>query len=117
MKVRWTARSLRLRITPSELEGLRRGEAVTEAMRVGAWSVRLERGAESALESDGAALLVGLSDADFNVLQMPHSEGVYLERDGFKYYVEKDFPCEHPRAVEAQEASSAETFARPPQSS
>jgi hypothetical protein len=117
MKVRWNARSLRLRITPAELAALERLEPVTERMGVGAWSVRLEVEDVTVLEAEGGEVRLGLSSHDFGRLCDPTQEGVYLERDGFKYYVEKDFPCEHPRAAAAQDAledvATGQTFPRP----
>ncbi len=121
MKVRWTENSLRLRITPAELELLRGRQAVMTIMQIGAWEVFLEGGPwESQLLTRGAQIHVHLSPADLTALLEPSAEGVYLTRDDFKYYVEKDFPCEHPRPAEVAPESAlepAQTFPRPEQSS
>lgn len=124
MKVRWNARSLRLRITPPELETLRAGEAALERMSFGAWRVRVQAGLSSTLEAIGSELRVQLSPADLGALLEPMAEGVYMTQNGFRYYIEKDFPCEHPRrpevALEPAPESALEpvqTFPRPEQSS
>ena len=121
MKVRWTDTSLRLRITPPELEALRGRQVVIAAMSIGAWEVFLEAGPwESQLLTRGSQIHVHVSMADLAALLEPSVEGVYLKRGNFRYYVEKDFPCEHPRPAEvAGEADlePAQTFPRPEQSS
>lgn len=116
MKVRWTEGGLRLRITPTELAALERGEPVGETLAVlgGGWQVTLLPNAVvSAVRGDGGgAVTFALSSADVSRLSDPESEGVYFERDGFAFYVEKDFPCVHPRASELT-APETETFAPP----
>ncbi len=112
MKVRWNACSLRLRITPGELEALRTGQSVVERLPFDAWQMTLcVQGAESHLEVAGANLEFRVSGTDFHHFLLSQVEGVYLERDGFRYYLEKDFPCEHP-GVEGPTAPE-ETFPRP----
>lgn len=113
MKVRWTATSLRLRITPTELSCLQSGATATERCELpGGWSVDLRVGEATALSSpEPGGLTLTLSAAALAELSDPTREGVYFEGDGLRYYVEKDFPCEHPRPAEAQEKT--ETFARP----
>jgi hypothetical protein len=116
MKIRWNEQALRLRITPSELELLENGQVVVERLPLGAWQMILEaRMPATNLLARGAQLHLHLSSEDFERFLEPSAEGVYFERDGFRYYVEKDFPCEHPRPAEAQEVTA--TFARPNQSS
>ena len=121
MKVRWTENSLRLRITPPELEALRHRQVVIASLSVGIWEVFLEAGPwDSQLLTRGAQIHVHLSMADLAALLEPSCEGVYLTRGDFAYYVEKDFPCEHPRPAEvALEPASegARTFPRSRQSS
>ena len=121
MKVRWTQNSLRLRITPPELEALRHRQVVVASLSVGAWEVFLEAGLwDSQLLTRGAQIHVHLSMADLAALLEPSCEGVYLTRDSFKYYVEKDFPCEHPRPAEVSlepALEATQTFPRPEQSS
>jgi hypothetical protein len=111
VKVRWNALSLRLRITPGELEALRAGQSVVERLPFDAWQMTLCVGTKSRLEVAGANLEFWLSKADLERFLLPHVEGVYLERDGFRYYLEKDFPCEHP-GVDGPTAPE-ETFPRP----
>jgi hypothetical protein len=112
MKIRWNQHSLRLRITPEELEALGRGAIVTEQLRLGAWRMNLQAGLpQSGLASSDAEMHLHLSTADFERFLEPQREGLYFEWDGFKYYVEKDFPCEHPSPPEVAEPSS--TFPRP----
>jgi hypothetical protein len=117
MKVRWTNTSLRLRITPAELELLRGRQPVIAAMSVGPWEVLLEAGPEeSQLLTRGAQVRVRLSSTDLAALLEPTAEGVYMVQGDFKYYVEKDFPCEHPRPNELALAPAlevAQTFPRP----
>jgi len=73
MKVRWTKNSLRLRITPSEMAALLRGETVREEMRLpggGAstgWGVEITTGdaGESGLLPFGlSGVRLSLTDAD-----------------------------------------------------
>jgi hypothetical protein len=116
MKIRWTHQSLRLRITPPELEALRRGESVQETSGFpGGWSVTLECRAAPGLfpgETPGS-VAVALSPVQLMELARPDAEGVYLGADAYRYYIEKDFPCLHPRAIEATEPAT-ETFLAPP---
>jgi hypothetical protein len=112
MKVRWTRSSLRLRITPDELAALERGEAVEERMGIpGGFVMRLEPADVTALDSSEGSVRFALSSADLGRLCAPDVEGVYFQ-DGFRYFVEKDFPCAHPRAAEALEPKAG-TFERP----
>lgn len=118
MKIRWTQGSVRFRISPTELERLERGETVIETLSppgVGRWSAALGPGAQTSIALDGSALRLSLADADRDRLTAPDAEGVYFHTAGaapMRYYVEKDFPCAHPRAAEAQEPAG-ETFAPP----
>ena len=117
MKVRWTETSLRLRITPAELELLRGRQVVMTVMQVGLWEVHLEVGPwASQLLTRESQVRVHLSRADLAALLEPASEGVYMTRGDFKYYVEKDFPCEHSRPTEVA-LETVQTFPRPEQSS
>lgn len=112
--MRWMRDSLRLRITPSEFEALLRGAACVEAASFpGGWEATLAPGARTALSSPSPGRCVlTLSDDDLARLGAPDAEGVYFAQDGYRYFVEKDFPCAHPRPAEAPE--SGETFAAPP---
>jgi len=113
MKVRWRESSLRLRITPGELAALLAGEPVSEAaLFPGGWKATLCAGSASGLQAQGAGeLVLTLSPASLAELSQPEAEGVYFSAESFSFFVEKDFPCAHPRPHEAQESS--ETFAPP----
>lgn len=121
MKVRWTEESLRLRITPSELAQVERHLPIETALTLvpgGGWRVEMavEEIAATVLTQDGNTLRVTLSHADLARLLKPDAEGVYFtsdRADGIRYYVEKDFPCIHPRGVETLEPAT-ETFLPPP---
>lgn len=126
MKVRWNRSSLRLRISPSEMAALLNGEAVREqvAFPGGAgWHVAIvpadrEQTRLSTLQGEVHLLL---SDPDRERLADPESEGIYFSENEpglddastFRYFIEKDFPCLHPRPLEALEPET-ETFAPPP---
>ncbi len=119
MKVRWTRDSLRLRITPSEMAAVQSGESATAAIGFPGgliWTVTLGPSAEATgLNSSDQGVFLSLSAADLAALALPEAEGVYFQTDGpqpLRYYVEKDYPCVHPRAGEAGEAVT-ETFAAP----
>lgn len=119
MKVRWNEASLRLRITPSELTALGRGEEIGQRLPVTeafAWAVMVRPNApRTALTAEGASVVVSLTADDLAALAKPDAEGVYFGADAPgrpRYYIEKDFPCTHPRAGEAAEVE-AETFSGP----
>ena len=117
MKVRWTASGVRLRITPTELQAIVKGEPVGEALPLRGWTVRVvPTQSETSLTADGPALTLALSRMDAAYLAEPDREGVYFQQDGparLRYLIEKDFPCVHPHAAEALEPPT-ETFAEPP---
>ncbi len=116
MKIRWTRNGVRLRITPSELEDLQRGQAVAEALSLpgGNWSATIQPGTpQTSLILEQSALVLSLAKTDLAQLSAPESEGVYFNTEGkspLRYFIEKDFPCAHPRAADALEPAS-ETFA------
>jgi hypothetical protein len=116
MKVRWTGDSLRLRITPSELAALERGEPVTEGLAFpgGRWAVRLDPSAlETSVAWSEGVVRVGVTAADVGRLAAPDAEGIYPRAPGLRLLVEKDFPCAHPHAPEAMEPAT-ERFAPSP---
>ena len=119
MKIRWTGHSVRLRISPSELDRLLAGGAVTETLTLpggGRWSAVLVPADETGLGLEDGSLRFALGPDARARLAAPDAEGVYFHTDGeppLRYFVEKDFPCAHPGAPEAQEPPY-ETFAPPP---
>ena len=120
MKVRWSKNSIRFRISPTEFEALRRGEAVEEILLLpaGGWRASIVPGAEgpTSFAARGADLALMLCAADLAHLAEPESEGVYFRGElpsDFRYFVEKDFPCAHPTAAKAREPVT-ETFSPPP---
>jgi len=118
MKVRWTTDSIRLRITPTELETLLQNEIVRQSVTLGAsgWIARIVPGcAHTDYGIVDGSLQVNLSAHDTSRLAEPHVEGVYFNPttvQPVRLYIEKDLACEHPRAAEAQETET-ETFAAP----
>lgn len=119
MKVRWNESSLRLRITPSELTALEQGNEISQRLPVTpefAWTVAVRPQApRTVLTAEGAGVMVLLTAGDVDALARPDAEGVYFGAEGPgrpRYYIEKDFPCTHPRAGEAAEVE-AETFPGP----
>lgn len=119
MKIRWTTNSVRFRITPTELARLECGEAVEAALALpggGGWAATICPKAErTTIGMAGGQLRLHLSTADGVRLGSPSEEGVYFHTGTdprLCYFVEKDFPCAHPRALDALEVST-ETFERP----
>ncbi|MGC4042874.1 MAG: hypothetical protein QM758_03645 [Armatimonas sp.] len=114
MKIRWMEESLRLRITPGELQALQQGEVSTEAAAFpGGWVVTLQPGSESILCTTGHGVIrITLSPEAVAELSQPATEGVYFNQESYRFLVEKDFPCVHPRPAEASEPQT-ETFAPP----
>jgi hypothetical protein len=120
MKIRWTKNSVRFRITPSEFAAVERGENVGETLLLpggASWRAAIEAGkGETSLFFSDGELRFSLSEADRELLAQPQREGVYFQQSGeteLRYFIEKDFPCAHPRAAEALEEPT-ETFAPPP---
>ena len=122
MKVRRKHDSLRLRITPTELEDLLGGKQVCERLDLSdgpVWEVAIFPNAEeTSLRNFGPVVHLLLSREDQKKLAYPEVQGVYFttNRSGIgliRYFIEKDFPCIHPRAADALEGPS-ETFAPPP---
>jgi hypothetical protein len=119
MKIRWTSKSLRLRINPDELAELRRGLPVSEEIVLpgGSWSATIyptEDATGISLRRAGALGFL-VSSSDLAKLAADTSEGVYFSTTGeqpVRYYIEKDFPCAHPSHRDYQEAASP-TFASP----
>jgi hypothetical protein len=119
MKIRWASTGVRFRITPSELNALQEGKIVEETLRLtdaAVWRAQIRPvPTPTQLHHEGAILQIQLSPEDTVQLARPECEGVYFESEGtlaFRYYIEKDFPCVHPRPAEAAEPKT-ETFAPP----
>ena len=120
MKVRWAHDSLRLRITPSELQSILEGNPVTERFQLSGapvWIIAIvpTKSATELLWVEGILRLC-ISREDRLRLASLETEGVYFERAGdplVHYFIEKDFPCIHPRASDAMEKPS-KTFTPPP---
>ena len=108
--------SLRLRITPTELQALMRGEAISESLGpAGCWTVSVEPGPGTRFVAHAERVAVSLSSDDLGRLAQPDSEGVYFtsaETPTVAYFIEKDFPCVHPRPPETRQLET-ETFAPP----
>jgi len=119
MKIRWTRGGVRMRITPTELEALQHGAEAVETLSLpgGNWSATIRPGAPgTSLSLEGSTLCVALSDLDLDQLCAPDAEGVYFQTDDeppLRYFIEKDFPCAHPRAADAIEPDT-ENFEPPP---
>ncbi len=115
MKIRWTKNSVRLRITPPELAQLQSAQMVEEAFCVlgeTVWRVRVLPTTNDALTCNAGALTILISSQKIVELADTHNEGVYFSQGETRYYIEKDFPCAHPRAGEAAEIET-QTFAAP----
>jgi ribonuclease inhibitor len=99
VKIRFTTSSLRVRITPNELEQIKNRESLELTFGIdGGWKFRLEAGEQTKLESRDEVVVLKLSNADAILLAEPTREGVYFESYDVRFFVEKDFPCEHPRS-------------------
>lgn len=119
MKVRWTKESLRLRITPSELQLILDGKPVGERFELSGgpgWEPAIVPGTDATeLAWVGNVMQLNLSQADCQRLAAGDAEGVYFRREGsapLRYFVEKDFPCAHPRVADAME-TPGDTFNPP----
>ena len=137
MKVRWTSQSVRFRIAPEELAALVADHPIEETLSFpgGQWIARIvPTDRPTGLEPIGpfrdgmsanarvrgrdsvAVLNVGLSQSDIATLAGEDAEGVYFKQVGAspgRYYIEKDFPCVHPRPSKAEEPTD-NTFPAPP---
>jgi hypothetical protein len=121
MKVRWKQGSLRLRITPTELKDLLNGSEISERFDLPGrmiWKVAVTPNAkETSLENTGSVVHFLLSGEDQDKLALPETQGVYFtthqsDDDFVSYFIEKDFPCLHPRPTGTLEGLS-ETFTPP----
>ncbi len=109
MKIRWTSESVRVRIAPAELSQLQANQRLDEILDYpggGGWCVRLiPNEDESSAFGDRETLFITLTAADIALLSEETREGVYFQETDppLRYYIEKDFPCAHPRPSEALE--------------
>ncbi len=102
MKVRWNDESLRLRITPGELDSLTAGRAISQ--QIGGWQVTLAPGgADLSAQWNGADATISLSISDVVRLAEADREGIYAHDAQPRLLVEKDFPCRHPHSDDARE--------------
>lgn len=119
MKIRWTTDSIRVRITPPELATLELGGTIQESLNVNGrafWTIEVAQSSgRTSLSFEDGSVGIRLGRLDMDALTDPQSEGVYLQDapTDIRYYIEKDFPCAHPRAIESSEPVT-ETFAPPP---
>ena len=117
MKVRWTTGSVRFRITPTELAKLTMGDAVESALPFpgGEWRVSIARADVTGIAMVDGVLRIDICPVDLDELADPEKEGVYFGTEtamSVRYYIEKDFPCAHPRPSAANDPVT-ETFAAP----
>ena len=115
MKVRWTKSSIRLRVTPEELQQLRRGNSIEEKLSLAdgrAWQVKVVCDERTELSCENSAMVFCLSRADIEALCEPQREYVYFSQNDVRFHMEKDFSCAHPRVGEAEETPT-KTFAPP----
>ncbi|GGJ85750.1 DUF7009 family protein [Deinococcus aquiradiocola] len=97
MKIRFTGRSIRVRLDDLETDMLLRRQPLEQRLSWpgGGWGLRLDP-ARHGVTADGSDLTVGLAD-DLATLLDPLQEGVSLEAFGgdLRLRIEKDFTPEH----------------------
>jgi hypothetical protein len=114
MKVRWTKTSVRCRITPTELTSLENGHPIEESFALSvAWRAQILPASDKArLEAREGVVRIHLTAEEVTRLASPEHEGVYFQTETeplVRYYIEKDFPCAHPRPAESADPAT-ETF-------
>jgi hypothetical protein len=101
-------------LTPTELAMLTHGEAVGQRLDVesgGGWEIRVApSGGSLGITWEAGVMVVSVPPKEVARLAEPDREGVYAHRPGCRLLVEKDFPCAHPHAAEAEEPDT-ERFA------
>ncbi len=108
--------SLRLRITPTELQALVEGDSISEAFAASSWQMSVHPSSITSIHFEGSAVTVTISSADVARLASPECEGVYftaMNHSAIHYFIEKDFPCAHPRPADAGDPIT-EIFSPPP---
>lgn len=115
MKLRMRGNSLRLRVTQSEVEKIRRGEAVTESIQFSPASKLVYR-----LEgTKNAPTIHATFDSGLIRVMIPESQaidwaqsqliGLTSQQDALKILIEKDFACLKPMVGE----DDSDAFPRP----
>jgi len=87
----------------------------TLSMPGGHWRVSIATGDVTDLAMVDSVVTVTIADIDLGELAAPEREGVYFQTPepmSVRYYIEKDFPCAHPRPPAANDPIT-ETFAPP----
>jgi hypothetical protein len=78
-----------------------------ELSREAGWEAAIVPGPNAAeLAWVGNIMQLNLSQADCQRLAAGDAKGIYFRREGsapLRYFVEKDFPCAHPRVADAME--------------
>jgi hypothetical protein len=94
MKIRWTSRSLRVRLDDLEVAALRRGEALETRLDWpgGGWLLRLDPSSDG-VQGEGAEISIGLA-SQLAWLADPQTEGVRLSGPP-RVDVEKDYRPAH----------------------
>ena len=94
MKIRWTTRSVRVRLDDLEVASLLAGQALEAAVNWpgGGWTLRLDP-AQAGVAGQGASLTIGLR-GELKRLADPQLEGVRLDGPP-RVAVEKDFRPQH----------------------
>ena len=111
---------MRFRITPDELERLKNHRRIEEVLEWGngSWEAYISVADGNSFWIEKMMLQISISPQDVAALAKPENEGIYFstkagaEGKAIRYFIEKDFPCAHPRASEAAETPT-ETFEPP----
>jgi hypothetical protein len=104
MKIQWTSRQLRLRISATELERLQEGQEISELLDFpgGYWAISLEGlpsgSGHTVLTLEEDTLVFYLSQKDLERLKKPLEEGIYCStqvrglrgESRLEFFVEKD---------------------------
>jgi RNAse (barnase) inhibitor barstar len=99
-----------VRITPNELERIKNREPLELVFGIpSAWKLLLLPAESTTLETRDGVVVFGIRSSDAALLAEPSREGVYFEANSIRFFIEKDFPCEHPRTALEE---STETFLR-----
>ena len=93
------------------------GDTIEASLAVpgGEWRVVIEGGDTTVIAMRDNVLHITVAEIDRDELADPEVEGVYFGTDEptpLRYYIEKDFPCAHPRPPAANDPVT-ETFAPP----